>query len=49
MERMEEEVVETEYRAYQHFMSNLSSNLEGLQEQFAQEASLLLGKEKLKS
>lgn len=49
MERMEEEVEKSEYRAYQHFISNSSWNWEGLQEQVAQEAFLLLGKQKQKN
>lgn len=49
MERMEEEVAKSEYRAYQNFISNSSWNWEGLQEQVAQEASLLLGKQKQKN
>jgi SRSO17 transposase len=49
MERMEEEVSNSEYRAYQHFISNSTWNWEGLQTQVAQEASLLLAKQKAKN
>jgi len=49
MERMEEEVSNSEYRAYQHFISNSSWNWEGLQKQVALEASLLLKKQKAKN
>jgi SRSO17 transposase len=46
MERMEEEVSNSEYRAYQHFISNSSWDWQGLQKQVAQETSLLLTKQK---
>ena len=49
MERMEEEVAKSEYRAYQHFISNSSWDWKGLQEQVAQEASLLLRQQKQKN
>lgn len=49
MERMEEEVSNSEYRAYQHFISNSSWDWQGLQEQIAQEASLLYSKQKAKN
>ncbi|MDZ7776389.1 MAG: transposase [Bacteroidales bacterium] len=49
MERMEEEVSNSEYRAYQHFISNSTWNWEGLQTQVAQEASSLLAKQKAKN
>ena len=48
MERMEEEVEKSEYRAYQHFISNSSWDWQGLQDQVAQEASILLKKQKQK-
>jgi len=49
MERMEEEVSNSEYRAYQQFISNSSWSWEGLQDQVAQEASLLLEKQKTRN
>lgn len=49
MERMEEEVSNSEYRAYQHFISNSSWDWQGLQKQIAQEASLLFSKQKAKN
>lgn len=49
MERMEEEVSNSEYRAYQHFISNSTWNWKGLQTQVAQEASLLFAQQKAKN
>jgi SRSO17 transposase len=46
MERMEEQVVNSEYRAYQHFISNSRWDYEGLQMQVAQNTSKLLNQEK---
>jgi SRSO17 transposase len=46
MDRMEEEDSNSEYRAYQLFISNSSWSWKGLQEQIAQEASLLFEKQK---
>ena len=42
MERMEEEIEESEYRAYQHFISNSNWDNEGLQRAVALESSKLL-------
>lgn len=49
MERMEEEVANSEYRAYQHFISNSKWDWQGLQNQVAQETSALLAKQKSKN
>ncbi|MDC0584264.1 IS701 family transposase [Bacteroidales bacterium] len=49
MERMEEEISDSEYRAYQHFISNSTWDWEGLQKQVAQETSALLVQQKLKN
>lgn len=46
MERMEEYVADSEYRAYQHFISNSNWDWEGLQGQVAQDASKLLNRQK---
>ena len=46
MERMEEQVENSEYRAYQHFISNSKWDYEGLQKQIAQDTSKLMGKQK---
>jgi len=46
MERMEEEVAKSEYRAYQHFISNSKWDWQGLQTQVAQETSALLTNQK---
>ena len=46
MERMEEYVVDSEYRAYQHFISNSKWDYEGLQSQVAQDTSKLLNQQK---
>ena len=46
MERMEEYVENSEYRAYQHFISNSKWDYEGLQEQVAQNTSKLLNQQK---
>ena len=46
MERMEEEVYQSEYRAYQHFISNSKWDWQGLQEQVAQDTSKLLLQQK---
>jgi len=46
MERIEEEVSGSEYRAYQHFISNSKWDWEGLQTHVAQEASDLLVSQK---
>jgi SRSO17 transposase len=46
MERMEEQVPNSEYRAYQHFISNSKWDYEGLQMQVAQDASKLLNQQK---
>lgn len=49
MERMEEQVANSEYRAYQHFISNSKWDYEGLQMQLAQNVSALLNQEKKKN
>jgi SRSO17 transposase len=49
MERMEEEVDNSEYRAYQQFISNSNWDCAGLQESLAIEASGLLGAQKQKN
>lgn len=49
MERMEEEVTNSEYRAYQQFISNSTWNWQGLQKQVAQETSDLFNQEKAKN
>lgn len=49
MERMEEEVESSEYRAYQQFISNSNWDCEGLQESLAVEASVLLSGQKRKN
>lgn len=46
MERMEEQVANSEYRAYQHFISNSKWDYEGLQTQVAQDVSKLLIQQK---
>ena len=46
MERMEEQVANSEYRAYQHFISNSKWDYEGLQMQVAQDTSKLLNQQK---
>jgi SRSO17 transposase len=46
MERMEEHVKNSEYRAYQQFISNSKWDYEGLQMQVAQDASKLLNQQK---
>ncbi len=46
MERMEEQVENSEYRAYQHFISNSKWDYEGLQAQVAQDTSNLLNQQK---
>lgn len=46
MERMEEQVVNSEYRAYQHFISNSKWDYEGLQMQVAQDVSKVLNQQK---
>jgi len=46
MERMEEQIPNTEYRAYQHFISNSKWDYEGLQAQVAQDTSKLLNDQK---
>jgi len=46
MERMEEQVVDNEYRAYQHFISNSKWDYQGLQTQVAQDTSKLMNKQK---
>jgi SRSO17 transposase len=46
MERMEEQVENSEYRAYQHFISNSKWDYKGLQKQIAQDTSKLMGKQK---
>jgi SRSO17 transposase len=46
MERMEEQVVDSEYRAYQHFISNSKWDYQGLQTQVAQDTSKLMNKQK---
>lgn len=46
MERMEEQVVNSEYRAYQHFISNSKWDYAGLQMQVAQDTSKLLNEQK---
>lgn len=46
MERMEEEVPESEYRAYQHFISNSKWDHQGLMQSLAHDASELFVKNK---
>lgn len=46
MERMEEQVANSEYRAYQHFISNSKWDYEGLQMEVAQNTSKLLSQQK---
>lgn len=46
MERMEEQVENSEYRAYQHFISNSKWDYEGLQKQVAQNTSKLMRQQK---
>lgn len=46
MERMEEEVPESEYRAYQHFISNSKWDHRGLMQSLAHDASELFVKNK---
>ena len=46
MERMEEQVPNSEYRAYQQFISNSKWDYEGLQAQVAQDTSKLLNDQK---
>jgi SRSO17 transposase len=46
MERMEEQVANSEYRAYQHFISNSKWDYEGLQMKVAQDTSKLLNRQK---
>jgi len=46
MERMEEQVANSEYRAYQHFISNSKWDYEGLQMQVAQDTSKILNQQK---
>lgn len=46
MERMEEQVANSEYRAYQHFISNSKWDYEGLQTQVAQDTSQLFNQQK---
>jgi len=48
MERMEEEIEKSEYRAYQQFISNSNWDSPGLQKSVAQEASALLSSQKEK-
>ena len=47
MERMEEHVANSEYRAYQQFISNSKWDYEGLQKQVAQDTSKLLNQQKV--
>ncbi len=47
MERMEEHVENSEYRAYQQFISNSKWDYQGLQMQVAQDASKLLNQQKV--
>ena len=49
MERMEEEIPESEYRAYQQFISNSNWDCEGLQEDVALECSAVLSAQKQKN
>ena len=46
MERMEEEVEGSEYRAYQHFITNSNWDTEGLRTALSKEASKVLSKQK---
>lgn len=46
MERMEEQVANSEYRAYQHFISNSKWDYEDLQKKVAQDTSKLLNQQK---
>lgn len=46
MERMEEQVENSEYRAYQHFISNSKWDYEGLQKQVALNTSILMSDQK---
>lgn len=48
MERMDEEINESEYRAYQHFISNSTWDVQGLRKQIAIDSSELLHSQKLK-
>ena len=49
MERMEEEIESSEYRAYQQFISNSNWDCDGLQNSLAVEASELLSEQKRKN
>ena len=49
MERMEEEIPESEYRAYQHFISNSNWDCEGLKKAVALECSQVLSSQKQKN
>jgi SRSO17 transposase len=46
MERMEEEIDDSEYRAYQHFITNSTWNEEGLLRQLGRDASEALQHQK---
>jgi len=49
MERMAEEIPKSEYRAYQHFISNSNWDCEGLKKSVALECSQVLSNQKLKN
>ena len=49
MERMEEEVIDSEYRAYQHFISNSVWDYRSLLSKIAQDASEILKENKKRS
>ena len=49
MERMEEEIPESDYRAYQHFISNSNWDCDGLKKAVALECSEVLLAHKMKS
>jgi SRSO17 transposase len=49
MERMEEEVDDSEYRAYQHFITNSNWDAAGLQKQLSRDIGEELRRQKLKS
>ena len=48
MERMEEEIGNSDYRAYQHFISNSKWDYKGLIEDLSRDASALLDLNKSK-
>ena len=46
MERMEEEIEDSEYRAYQHFITNSNWDDEGLRAAISKETSIILSNQK---